>query len=77
MGERTAAVICADGNARQWLGQWVPYVASGASKEERRARLAEVPVDAREKVREEVISIGARRVNAGRITQLADKEPRA
>jgi hypothetical protein len=74
MSERTAAVICADGNVRRWLGQWVPYVAAGRDKKERRARLAEVPVDAREKVRDEVISMGARRATAG-LSQLADKEP--
>ena len=74
MGERTAATICADGVIRFCLGQWVPYVAAGRDKKERRARLAEVPVDAREAVRDEVISMGARRVNAG-LSQLADKEP--
>ena len=75
MGERTERTVCADGNTRFCLGQWIPYVAAGLDKKERRARLAEVPGEAREKVRQEVISMGARRVNAGRITTRADKEP--
>ena len=72
MGERTERTVCADGNTRFCLGQWIPYVAAGLDKKERRARLAEVPVDARELVRQEVISMGARRVNAGRITAKAE-----
>ena len=61
MSERTAPTICVDGHVRFCLGQWLAYVSSGASKEARRARLAEVPVEAREVVRDEVISMGARR----------------
>lgn len=71
MGERTERTVCADGNTRFCLGQWIPYVAAGLDKKERRARLAEVPVDARELVKGEVefvFEMGARRVNAGRIT---------
>jgi hypothetical protein len=75
MSERTEAVACDDGIVRRWIGQWVPYVAAGRDKIERRARLAEVPGEAREKVRDEVISMGARRATAGRITTRADKEP--
>ena len=71
MSERTAPTICADGHVRFCLGQWLAYVAAGRDKIERRARLAEVPVEAREVVRDEVISMGARRATAGRITQPA------
>jgi hypothetical protein len=73
--ETTDPVRCADGVTRFCLGQWIPYVAAGSSKEARRARLAEVPESARELARSEVISMSSRRANAGRITTQADKEP--
>lgn len=62
MTEWTAEVRCADGVTRYCIGQWVPYVAAD------RKRIAEVPEEARELVKREVVSMGARRVNAGRIT---------
>jgi hypothetical protein len=60
-------VRCADGMVRQALGQWNAYVASGASLEARRARLAEVPEAWREAVRAHLTLVFAMRAAAGRV----------
>lgn len=62
------ATECADGITRTCAGQWNAYVASGRTREQRRARLMEVPEVMREAVRGHVVTVfGVRRKMASPI----------
>ena len=61
---------------KRGLGQWQAYVEAGRSREERNERLAEVPEDMRERVREHVRDVFRLRALAnlarGRVTHEPD-----
>ncbi len=62
--ERGPAIVCADGVTRSLVGQWCAYVPAGATLEDRRERLSEVPDELRVTVECHVRDVFALRAEA-------------